>query len=238
MVYICWWIVQGKLVLSSFFVKGDDSRLMINEQILRRIRKLKQNTLYPGLLHNNFQVIKFLDEPNIARTLPPAGDTPPDRQQNSARRYHNFPLHSQIDPQHRWVGRKWIQTVRNSMLDSLLDSRGPRGRRGVQKVGCASCMDVFLWFVCHERFWSQEHFPPAFLGLVFATASYFPPVCSRSLEKFCRTSIRRMRKGYGTVLVRPRSWRKAFGVRICFVDLLGFIDCIYFVDSFLFSVFL
>jgi hypothetical protein len=66
------------LVLSSFFVKGDDSRLMINEQILRRIRKLKQNTLYPGLLHNNFQVIKFLDEPNIPPRLPPAGDTPPD----------------------------------------------------------------------------------------------------------------------------------------------------------------
>ena len=35
-------------------------------------------TLYPALLHNNFQVVKFVDEPNIPRRLPPEGDTPPD----------------------------------------------------------------------------------------------------------------------------------------------------------------
>lgn len=53
----------------------DRNVLISDKQVLRRVRKPKQKTIYSGLLQNNFQDIKFNELPTAPSRSPPISAT-------------------------------------------------------------------------------------------------------------------------------------------------------------------
>jgi hypothetical protein len=66
------------------------------------------------------------------------------------------------------------------------------------KVGFAAGLDVFLQPLCHEASWLKEYFVIASLWSSISYDTIISTLFWGSRKKVCRTSIRRMRKGYET----------------------------------------
>jgi hypothetical protein len=176
-------------------VDRDRSLLISDKQVLRCVRKLKQKTLYSSLLQNNFQVIKFNELPTAPSRSPPISAIQIDSKHLFETITTSLSKVKMTVSADEWDNNGFKNfeilcwTVHAALEDPEEDGR-------FKRLGLLRAWMFFFDLCVLKDFGLRSLLQLHLYGLVLAMAPYFPSACSGSLEKFCRASIKRMRRGY------------------------------------------
>jgi hypothetical protein len=184
----------GPLLLGEV-LEREDNVLTHHEQVLRRIRKLKQQTLYSAFLCDNFQIIKFDHSPKPPQRTPYISSTQTESKHLVETITTSIYKARSILSTDEWDenGFKQFEILCWAVHSAL---KGPEEDGGFKKLGLLRAWMFFFDLCVTKDFGLRNILRLHLYGLVLAMAPYFPPVCSESLEKFCRISIRRMKRAY------------------------------------------